>query len=98
METGAENTIIPLDEIRAQIDGLDRQIVLLIAERQKRVIAAGSLKTDEQAVRAPQRVEQVIAKVRALADEAGASPVVVENTYRALIASFIALEIEHHRV
>ncbi|WP_210403838.1 chorismate mutase [Salinibacterium sp. UTAS2018] len=97
MESGAVNSTTTLAEIRAQIDTLDRQIVSLIAERQKRVIAAGSLKSDEQAVRAPQRVEQVITKVRALADEAGASPDVVEKTYRALIASFIALELEHHR-
>lgn len=86
-----------LEDVRMQIDSLDRQIVQLIAERQKCVIAAGSMKKDESAVRAPDRVEQVIARVRALAEEAETSPQVVENTYRAMISSFIVLELDHHR-
>lgn len=85
-----------LDEVRLRIDSLDRRIVELIAERQQWVAAAGSLKKDEQAVRAPARVEQVIAKVRGLAEDAGASPEVVEAAYRALIAAFIDLELDHH--
>lgn len=85
-----------IEEVRTQIDALDRQIVELIAERQRWVVTAGSLKKDEQAVRAPARVEQVIDKVRGLAEEAGASPDVVERTYRAMIAAFIDLELEEH--
>lgn len=86
-----------LAEIRNEIDDLDRQIIALIAERQKWVVAAGKLKKDESAVRAPDRVEQVIGKVRGLASEAGASPDVVEQAYRALIAGFIEFELEVHR-
>lgn len=86
-----------IENVREQIDGLDRRIVELIAEREKWVIAAGSLKKDGQSVRAPARVEQVIAKVRGLAEQSGASPEVVESAYRALIAAFIDLELEHHR-
>jgi isochorismate pyruvate lyase len=86
-----------IEEVRTQIDALDRQIVELIAERQQWVVTAGSLKKDEQAVRAPARVEQVIAKVRGLAEDVGASPEVVERMYRALIAAFIDLELEQHR-
>ena len=86
-----------IETVRSEIDALDRQIVALIAERQQWVIAAGALKKDEEAVRAPARVEQVITKVRDLAEAAGASPDVVERTYRALIAGFIDLELTHHR-
>ena len=50
-----------LAEIRRAIDGLDEQIVELIARRQALVKAAGTLKTDAESVRAPDRVEQVIA-------------------------------------
>lgn len=88
---------VTLAGVRQNIDSLDRRIVRLIAERQQWVVRAGSLKTDEQAVRAPARVEQVIAKVRALAEEAGASPEVVEAAYRALVSAFIELELDHHR-
>ena len=86
-----------LGEIRSAIDDIDRQLVALIAERQKRVLAAGTLKNDEDGVRAPARVEQVIEKVRALAYSMEASPVVVEQTYRAMIDAFISLELAHHR-
>lgn len=86
-----------IEEVRRNIDSLDRRIVELIAERQKWVVVAGGLKKDEQAVRAPARVEQVVAKVRARAEEAGASPEVVERVYRALIAAFIELELDSLR-
>lgn len=92
----SEGTERELSEVRQRIDGLDRQIVELIAERQKWVLKAGSLKNDEQAVRAPDRVEQIIGKVRSLAAESGASPEVVEATYRALIGAFIDLELDAH--
>src|SRR6478609_6627898 len=88
---------VTLGDVRANIDALDRRIVALIAERQQWVVAAGALKTDEAGVRAPARVEQVIAKVRGLAEDEGASPDVVERAYRALISAFIDLELAHHR-
>ena len=86
-----------LDVVRERIDGIDARIVELIAERQGWVETAGRLKADEEAVRAPNRVEQVIVKVRALAEGSGASPDVVERTYRAMITAFVDLELETHR-
>jgi isochorismate pyruvate lyase len=85
-----------IEDVRADIDAVDRQLVELIAQRQRRVVEAGALKQDRQAVRAPDRVEKVISKVRALAVEAGASPEVVERTYRLMIAAFIDLELTVH--
>lgn len=90
-------TDFDLQQVRREIDDLDRQIIQLIAERQEWVIRAGSLKKNESAVRAPDRVEQVIAKVRGLADAAEASPDVVEVTYRVMIDAFINLELDEHR-
>ncbi|MDN5749019.1 MAG: chorismate mutase [Pseudonocardia sp.] len=85
-----------LDEVRRRIDRVDHDIVRLLATREQLVRRAGQLKTDTQAVRAPARVDQVVARVRAAADEAGASPDVVERTYRAMIAAFIDLELTVH--
>ena len=51
------------------------------------------MKKDSDAVRAPDRVAQVIAKVRGLALESKADPGVVEATYRAMIDAFIDLEL-----
>ncbi|MGO4103627.1 GNAT family N-acetyltransferase [Leifsonia sp. YAF41] len=89
-------TGLDIEGVRAEIDALDRQIVQLIAERQRWVVEAGALKPDQDAVRAPDRVEKVVDKVRALANEAAASPEVVERTYRAMIAAFIDLELSIH--
>lgn len=84
-----------LDQVRAEIDRLDAQIVPLLAERGGYVLAAARFKTQAAEVPAPQRVEQVIAHVRALADAHGAMPEVVERTYRAMIAAFIEAEMRH---
>jgi isochorismate pyruvate lyase len=86
-----------IEEVRGRIDELDRQIVELIARRQQWVVRAGQLKTDTASVRAPARVERVIEKVRALGVDAGASPDVVESTYRAMIDAFIAFELVVHQ-
>ena len=85
-----------LEEVRRRIDELDARVLELLAERQRWVLAAGDLKRDEDGVRDPARVERVIGRLRGLAAEAGASPDVVERTYRAMIAAFIDLELAHH--
>jgi isochorismate pyruvate lyase len=92
--TDSEST---LAEVRRAIDEIDTGIVSLLARREVQVRRAATLKTDEDGVRAPARVEQVVAKVRALAAESGASPEVVERVYRAMIGAFIDLELAEHR-
>ncbi len=90
------NECSSLEEVRSAIDELDQQIVQLLAARGAYVRQAARFKKDDDAVRAPQRVEQVIAKVKSLAVEAGASPVVIEHVYRAMIAAFIEAELAEH--
>lgn len=87
-----------LSVIRSAIDALDREIIALIAARQRFVEAAGVAKAGQSsdAVRAPARVEAVIARVREEAIAAGASPTVVEAAYRAMITAFVELELEVH--
>ncbi|NUT90996.1 MAG: chorismate mutase [Saccharothrix sp.] len=86
-----------LGEVRAGIDAIDAELVRLLAERQGLVKAAAGFKKDEDAVRAPDRVAQVIAKVRARAEEAGLAPEVAEAVWRAMIGAFIELELAEHR-
>ncbi|WP_028628194.1 chorismate mutase [Metapseudomonas resinovorans] len=85
-----------LDEVRAQIDLLDRRIVALLAERGAYVRQAARYKRDQAEVEAPQRVAAVIARVRALAAESGADERVVEAVYRAMISAFIEAELSEH--
>lgn len=85
-----------IEEVRANIDAIDRQLVGLIAERGSFVMQAARFKKTTDDVKAPQRVEQVIAKVRALASELGANPEVVDAVYRSMIAAFIHAELVEH--
>lgn len=73
-----------LEEVRQKIDGIDREVVGLLACRGKLVAQAATFKQTTDDVRAPARVEQVIAKVRGIAAQPGASPQVVEQVYRAM--------------
>ncbi len=84
-----------LAQVREQIDRLDRDIVTLLAERGRYVLAAAPFKRSADEVRAPQRVEQVVARVRQLAHEHGAMPEVVERIYRELIEAYT--DAEHQR-
>ncbi|RMT86862.1 hypothetical protein ALP39_02427 [Pseudomonas marginalis pv. marginalis] len=85
-----------LEEVRDNIDRLDQQIVSLLAERGGYVSQAARFKKDADAVKAPQRVEQVIAKVRDLSHTLGANPEVTEQVYRAMISAFIQQELAEH--
>lgn len=85
-----------LAEVRENIDRLDRQIVALLAERGRYVKDAARFKRDAFQVSAPQRQQEVIDKVKALAEEKGAYPEVVEAAYSALIEGFIAREQQDH--
>ncbi len=82
-----------LTRIRENIDALDSMIVTLLAKRRDLVSAAGRLKKDEQGVRDPKRVEQVIGRVRARASASGLSPEIAERVYRTIIECFVDREL-----
>lgn len=84
---------ISLQEIRTAIDVVDADLVRLLARRERLVRRAAPLKRDAQAVQAPGRVEQVIARARTQAVTAGADPDVVERIYRAMVQAFIDMEL-----
>ena len=85
-----------LDEVRQEIDEIDRNLVSLLAQRGRLVTQAATFKKTTDDVRAPARVEQVIRKVREIANETGASAKVVEQVYRAMISAFITEELATH--
>lgn len=83
-----------LGEIRKKIDAVDGEIIALLAGRAELVRAAGSLKKDEEGVRNPKRVEQVIGKIREKAISAGLDAPMAEEIYRAIIGCFIRQELQ----
>lgn len=89
-------TFSTLEEVRSRIDKIDNELVQIIAQRAECVKAAAAFKTDHSAVRAPDRVQQVIDKVREKAAEAGLPEVIIEKVYRSMIDAFIDYELEKH--
>jgi len=96
-----------MDEVRDEIDRIDRQLVALIAERVAERVgyieAAGRIKACADEVRLAWRIEDVVAKVLAEAGKQGLSKRIAEPVWRELIDRCIAHEheiwaIAHQRV
>jgi isochorismate pyruvate lyase len=81
-----------LDEIRANIDKLDKEIVILLSKRGECVKQAARFKKTPSQIKDPQRLEQVIEKVTSYAKEIGFDPFTIEIIYRHMIDAYIQLE------
>jgi isochorismate pyruvate lyase len=81
-----------MDEVRAEIDRLDRLLVRLLAERQTYIEAAARIKPDRATVRDEWRINDVLAKVRARAEREGLDWAIAEPVWRTLIERCIAHE------
>ncbi|WP_242918053.1 chorismate mutase [Caulobacter sp. CCUG 60055] len=79
-------------EVRQGVDALDRALVRLLVERQGFMDAAARIKQDRNVVHDRARIEDVVAKVKAAAREAGLSEAIAEPVWRTLIDRCIAYE------
>ncbi|HZZ85507.1 MAG TPA: 3-deoxy-7-phosphoheptulonate synthase [Anaeromyxobacteraceae bacterium] len=83
-----------LEEVRTAIDEVDHHIVALLASRRRYALQAARFKKAADGVKDPRREEQVIANVRALAEQEGVEPELVETLYRDMIAGFVRVELD----
>jgi isochorismate pyruvate lyase len=81
-----------IEEVRVNIDRLDAQIVPLLAERSFYVGQAAKFKADKKDVVVPERIEQIILRVRHMAVENGSDPDLIERIYRSMLDAFIMFE------
>ena len=82
-----------LSDMRAAIDRIDRELVALLAQRVACLDKVIEIKTREQIPAAiPERVEEVVAHVRAEAEARGMPPDLPEMLWRRLIAWSIDYE------
>lgn len=86
-----------LAQAREKIDGVDQAIIELLAQRQFYVDQAVRFKSSVKDVQSPERVDQVIASVRAKAKEQGVNADIVEKMYREMIQHFIQRELKELR-
>ncbi|MFW1957544.1 chorismate mutase [Acinetobacter guillouiae] len=86
-----------LEQVRDRIDQLDQELIELIAIRQFYVDQAVRFKRNVDDVQSPERVQQVINKVRQKAIDVGTNPDLVEMLYREMIQHFIQRELKEIR-
>jgi isochorismate pyruvate lyase len=84
-----------LEEVRAEIDRIDEQVIALLGHRAEYVKAAARFKVSESAVAAPERFAAMLQVRRVWAERAGLSADVIEKIYRELVAYFIEREKAH---
>ena len=84
-----------LEEIRAGMDVLDREIIRMLARRVAYVKAAARFKTSADAVAAPDRVRKVLDTRREWALEAGLDGDVVRGLYRDIVTYCVREEKKH---
>lgn len=84
-----------IQEIRVEIDRIDREIIKLIGKRFEYVKAATKFKTDENSVKAPERFKSMLQQRRDWAEAEGLKADAIEKLYRDLVNYFIDEELKH---
>ena len=88
---------VSLQEIRAEIDRIDQEVIAAFGQRFAYVKAAAKFKTSEATVKAPDRFAAMLQQRREWATEEGLNPDVIEKLYRDLVTHFIEEEMKQWR-
>lgn len=91
----APNECLNMQDIRAEIDSIDRQIINAVGKRFEYVKAASRFKTSETSVKAPERFKFMLQQRQVWAEEEGLNPDVIEKLYQDLVNYFIQEELKH---
>ncbi len=94
-----ENQLAPdacsgMEDIRREIDRIDRAVISMIGRRFQYVLAASKFKTSETAVRAPERFKAMLEQRREWAQAEGLAPDAIEKMYSDLVKHFIDEEMK----
>jgi isochorismate pyruvate lyase len=88
------NECSSLEEIRQNIDLIDREIVSLLIKRGRYVMQAAKFKNNITKIEDQVRINNIITKVMAYSKEMNFDSSVIEQIYRFLIKVYIQLEKE----
>ena len=81
-----------MDDVRRHIDALDDVLVPLLVTRGGYMTQAARIKQHDSQVRDEERIEAIVARVRARAEKEGGQPDVIEAIYRSMMEVYIAYE------
>lgn len=86
-----------LEEVRTEIDTLDDELVELISKRSHLIRQAASFKESVEEVKADERIDFIMQKVRHKAIEAGVSPNMISELFTIMIDEMVETEIAEFR-
>ena len=93
MQKQSHKAKAPLADLRRQIDALDAELVSVLAKRQRCVERVIEIKrAQELPARLPDRIDEVLARVRKLALAEKLEPDLAVAVWREMIEQFIAYE------
>jgi len=83
---------VNIDEIRNEIDAIDKQVIELLGKRLQYVTEIVRFKNDEEDILAKKRYSEVLLARRELAAKVNLDPDVIEDIYKHLIGYFIEVQ------
>ncbi|MCF6309771.1 MAG: chorismate mutase [Sulfurimonas sp.] len=86
-----------LEEVRTEIDNIDNQLVELISTRSHLIRQAASFKNSVDEVKAEDRIEFILQKVRHKAIQADVSPNMISELFTIMINEMVETEISEFR-
>ena len=81
-----------MEDVRRYIDALDDVLVPLLVTRGGYMTQAARIKQSDSQVRDEERIEAIVARVRARAVQEDGQPDVIEAIYRSMMEAYIAYE------
>ena len=86
-----------LEEVRSEIDILDEKIVELISQRSHYIRQAASFKNSVDEVKAEDRIDDIMQRLRHKAIELEVSPNMITDLYKIMIDEMVETEIAELR-
>lgn len=86
-----------IDEVRQEIDRIDREIMELLAKRQDYVCEIIRFKKDEESIVAQGRQDQLYQQRRRWAEELQLSPEMIDEVFKTMVRHNIQKELELHK-
>ncbi len=86
-----------IEEVRNEIDSIDREIMELIAKRQEYVHEIVRFKTNHDSIVAQDRQNQLYEQRMVWAHELDLSPAMIDEMFRTMVRHNIQKELESHK-